>query len=85
MTEPRLIALAVTAELTDAFEQHAHLLAPARIHHREQDGPRQYLYWMDAPNAPADAHAMTPTFTRGDTGDISLHSIDWYDADDDLL
>lgn len=85
MTEQRLIALAVTAELAEQFEQHAHLLAPARIDHREQDGQRHYLYWMDAPQAPAGAHAMTPTFARTFDGEISLQTIEWYDANDNLM
>jgi hypothetical protein len=85
VTEQHLIALAVAAELADQFEQHAHLLTPARIDHREADGQRQYLYWMDAPQAPAGAHGMTPTFARAADGETSLQTIEWYDADGNPL
>lgn len=85
MEDQDLISLAVSAELAHAFEVHAHLLSPARIRRVERDGPQRYLYWMDAPQAPPGACAMTPVFHQAQGGTAVLAHIDWYDADGDLL
>lgn len=86
--EGRLLRLDVARELTGAFEEHAHLLAPARIHHRDDPSPHNphaVTYWIDAPNAPAQAAMMTPAFRRSADGHISLYYIDWYDGKGALL
>lgn len=83
MPDGHAIALPVSTELADAFEAHAHLLAPARIVGEQQPrlNPRTRVYYLHHPDAPDGAASMTPIFERTADGPLTLQSIAWLDTD----
>lgn len=89
MMQGRLVTLTVSGELTDAFEAHAHQLAPACIVRKD---PKPYslewTYTLDCPDAPEQAASVTPLWCasyQGDHATVQLHALEWYDAHGHLI
>lgn len=85
MTEERTITVTVNATLADAFEAHAHLLAPARlIGEVTTTNPFWRTYQLAHPHALAGASAAVPVLQRttqdGAPDTVTLLGWEWYDA-----
>lgn len=82
-----LVALHVSVELADLCDIEKHL----RAHHgrivrrRLADYGFAYVYWLDVPNAPANAVTMTPFYCAHDDGTVTVQSIDWRDANGTVI
>lgn len=46
---------------------------------------RAYVYWLDVPDAPAEAATMTPIYCAHDDGTVTVQSIEWRDANGTVL
>lgn len=82
-----LVALHVSAELADAcdIEQQLRTLH-GRIVRRERDRTwLGYVYWLEIPNAPANAATMTPIYCANDDDTVTVQSIEWRDANGDVI
>lgn len=89
MTQGRLITITVSREVADAFEAHAHQLAPARIVRKD---PKPYslcwTYTLNWPDAPEQAATVTPLWCASHQGDFTtlrLHALEWYDTHGRLI
>ncbi|MGV4984529.1 hypothetical protein ACVB8X_13995 [Streptomyces sp. NRAIS4] len=80
MAKSATITVTVSTELADAFEGHAHLLAPVTLVGRTQAGPCWWTYYLHHPSAPPGAATVTPVYCRSADGTVSLSHLDWYDA-----
>lgn len=82
-----LIALRVSAQLADLcdIEQYLNSLVGRVVRRQPEPTEFAYIYWLDAPGAPAEAASMTPTFYCRDDGTVSRQSIEWRRADGTLI
>lgn len=87
MAAEHLVTVTVSAELAEAFEAHAHQLAPGSIVSKDTSGPHAFwhVYSLNHPGAPPGAVSMVPVWQsvrHGDGYQARLLTIDWYDAHD---
>lgn len=79
----RFVPLHASAELAGFCDIEQQL----RTHHgrivrrRLADYGLAYVYWLDVPDAPAEAATMTPTYCAHDDGTVTVQSIEWRDAE----
>jgi hypothetical protein len=74
------VTVTVSTELADAFEAHAHLLAPATLVGKAQADPFRWTYYLHHPSAPLGAASATPVYHRSADGTVGLAYLEWYDA-----
>jgi len=80
MLQPHTVTLTVSTELVEAFEAHAHLLAPATLTGKAPDtDPCWCTYYLHHPSAPPGAASVTPVYSRSADGTVSLSYLEWYD------
>ncbi|MEU1434049.1 hypothetical protein ABZ438_08110 [Streptomyces sp. NPDC005786] len=86
MTETT-VTLVVAAQLEEAFKQHEHLLPGHTVSRQLNDGERHVVFTRTAPEAPAGAVTMLPIFsvTAPPEQHVQLESIEYYDANDQLI
>ncbi|MET9123000.1 hypothetical protein [Streptomyces sp. NPDC004528] len=76
----RTVTVMVSTELVEAFEQHAHLLAPATLVGKAPGtDPFWCTYYLHHPDAPSAAATVLPVYQRTADGTVSLLCLDWYD------
>lgn len=84
MAPSKTVTVTVSSELAEAFEAHAHELAPARIVTKDtESNPFWWTYTLDWPGAPAGAARVTPVWYatyQGEQATVRLHHLEWYDA-----
>ena len=78
-----LVALDVSVELAEIcdIERHLRTLHGRVVRRRVTNYGITYTYWLEVPDAPADAAAACPTYCRHDDGTVTVQSIQWLDAD----
>ncbi|MFE2486047.1 hypothetical protein ACFXGR_22655 [Streptomyces mirabilis] len=77
-----LVALPVSAELADVcdIEQYLRTLHGRIVRRNLRNYGLTHVYWLDVPDAPADAASMTPIYCAHDDRTITVQSIEWRDA-----
>ncbi|MET7776313.1 hypothetical protein ABZU94_10450 [Streptomyces mirabilis] len=74
------VTVAVSTELAEVFEAHAHLLAPATLTGKVPGtAPYWCTYYLHHPSAPPGAASVTPVYSRSADGTVSLLYLEWYD------
>lgn len=74
------VTVTVSTELVEAFEAHAHLLAPATLVGKAPGAdPFWCTYYLHHPDAPPDAVRVCPVWQRDSGGTVSLLYLEWYD------
>lgn len=77
------IKVAVSLELADAFEAHAHLLEPATIVGKDtSSNPLWCTYYLHHPTAPPGAASVCPVWQcswQDGESTVSLLYLEWYD------
>lgn len=78
----RLVALHVSAELAEIcdIEQYLRTLHGRIVRRELRNYGFIYVYWLDVPDAPADAASMTPIYSTHEDGSVTVQSIEWRDA-----
>ncbi|MEU9208536.1 hypothetical protein AB0D27_11420 [Streptomyces sp. NPDC048415] len=84
MPQPHTVTLTVSTELVEAFEAHAHLLAPATITGKAPGtDPYWCTYYLHHPSAPPGAARVCPiwqsTWQGSGESTVSLLYLEWYD------
>jgi hypothetical protein len=76
----KTVTLTVSTELAEAFEAHAHLLAPATlVGDALETDPFRHTYLLHHPSAPPSAASVCPIWSSDGGGTVSLSYLEWYD------